>query len=80
MEEDYEYRATLQNWTEFKESAIWRDMENFLRVRIESHRDMLEAVDSEDLDLLQSKVAALRELLYLPDEFIQQLATEGELE
>lgn len=62
--------STTQQLEEFKQSAVWRDIQFVLERFIETIHLKMETCDVEELRYNQGAIGKVRDMLELPDELI----------
>lgn len=67
-EEDEPLEATAEAYERFMETAVWRDMKNWLKFRLEHLRHLLENAETlEDMRGFQFAIKQCKDALSLPD-------------
>jgi len=68
--------ASLSEYKEFVESAIWLDMKTALKYRLESFRDEIDQPDCKNTAFLRGAIRELKYLLAFPETVIEELEAE----
>lgn len=77
--DDPDLKSSLNDFLEFKYSSCWLDIKDFLEGRIEIIRKKLERAENmEEVRGYQESLNQVRDLLDLPELFIEELEIEKE--
>lgn len=78
--EELEFISSAREIEDFLRSVVWRDLENFIKTRIESGRDQLERTDlnAEELARWRGIIAAWRDIQDLPETILEWLQEDGQ--